>query len=113
MNENPTEKRYDDPNPFPTFALVVIGAILVTLMIVGLQAVYYRAQNAEDLRKIVAEAPEELQLLRLEQLDQLNGYRWVSGDTVAAIPIEIAMEKTAGRLNADRSAATAASGVRP
>ncbi len=112
MNEKPTEKRFDDPNPIPTFALVLIGAILVTLIIVSLQAVYYHAQDAEDRRKIVAEAPEELQLLKSEQLDHLNGYRWVSKDSVAAIPIDIAMEMTARRLNGAR--ATAPEGqVRP
>ncbi len=63
MNGNPTGKRYDDPNALPTFAIVVIGAILVTLIVVALEAVYYRAQTAEDRRKVVSQASEELQLL--------------------------------------------------
>ena len=105
MSENTTPKRYDDPKSLPTFAILMIGGILVLVMVIGISAVYYRAQTAEERRKIEAVAPEELSLMKAEQLDQLNGYRWVQKDSVATIPIDIAMQKTIVRLNAERTVA--------
>ena len=105
MSEKTTPQRYDDPKPFPTFAILLIGATLVLVMVIGVSAVYFRAQKAEEQKKVVAVAPEELTLLRAGQLDQLNGYRWVKKDSVAAIPIDIAMQKTILKLNADRALA--------
>lgn len=113
MSENATPTRYDDPKPFPTFAVLLIGATLVLVLVIAISAVYYRAQTAEEQRKIVAVAPEELSALRAAQLDQLNGYRWVKKDSVAAIPIDIAMQKTIVKLNADRAVTLAgAAGAR-
>jgi hypothetical protein len=111
MSEKTTPTRYDDPKPFPTFAILLIGATLVLVMVIGVSAVYFRAQKAEEQKKVVAVAPEELTLLRAGQLDQLNGYRWVKKDSVAAIPIDIAMQKTILKLNADRALAAAAGGA--
>ena len=107
MSDHDPQKRYDDPKAFPTFAILIIGSVLVLVIVIALQVLYYRAQNAEDRRKIVAQAPEGLLLLRSQQQEQLAGYRWVSEqDGVAAIPIERAMEIAARELNAARAAAT-------
>ena len=108
MNEKTTPQRYDDPKSFPTFAILMIGGILVLVMVIGISAVYYRAQTAEERRKVEAVAPEELSLMKAEQLDQLNGYRWVKKDSVATIPIDIAMQKTIAKLNAERAVAAKA-----
>jgi hypothetical protein len=107
MSEKTTPQRYDDPKSFPTFAILMIGGILVLVMVIGISAVYYRAQTAEERRKVEAVAPEELSLMKAEQLDQLNGYRWVKKDSVATIPIDIAMQKTIVQLNAERAVAAA------
>lgn len=88
-------RRNDDPDASATVAFGIVGAILVFVMIVGLQALFYRTQNEELKRKVVAQAPEELSRLVAEQRERLGGYRWVDEKAgVAAIPIDRAMELT-------------------
>jgi hypothetical protein len=70
----------------------MVSAILLVAVILLLQAVYYRAQEKEDLAKAVM-VPPEAQMLRAQQLGQLQGYRVVDPQGgIVAIPIDRAME---------------------
>jgi hypothetical protein len=92
-----------DPDATLTAVVGVVGAVLIFVVVVGLVALYQRAENAELTRKQIAPAPAELESVRAEQLGQLHGYRWVDAKKgIAAIPIERAMdlvvrESAAGR----------------
>ena len=81
-----------EPNT-PLAALVgIVFAIVLFVVVVILQAYFYRQRAEEDARKAVAVAPEELSLLRAQQLGELHGYRWVNESAgVVGIPIERAM----------------------
>lgn len=93
-------QRNDDPNAAPTLAYGIAGAILVFVLIVSLQALFYAEQKREAERKVVARAPEALARLAAEQQEKLHSYRWIdAGAGVAGIPIERAMELTVQELN--------------
>lgn len=99
-------KRNDDPDAPGTIAFGIVGAILVFVVIVALQALFYRVQNSEIQRKVLAQQPEELSRLVAEQQQRLNTYRWVdSAKGIAAIPIDRAMEITVREM--DRAAQAA------
>ena len=85
--------RYDDPN-VPASAMVgIVGAILLFVIIVALQALFYSMEERELADKVYSQRYEELQRLDADQLEQLNSYGWISEpDGVAHIPIERAME---------------------
>ncbi len=103
MADNRRRARGDDPNPAPTLAYGIFGAILVFVIIVGVQALYYHEQRKEDFRKTIAPAPEELSLLRATQLEQIHSYRWIDEKQgIVAIPIERAMELTTREIGASR-----------
>lgn len=85
--------RHDDPATGRTIAWGIVGAILVFVLIVGIQAFFYSAQESETRVKTYAQAPEELSRLTAVQQEILNSYRWIDQENgVAAIPIERAME---------------------
>jgi hypothetical protein len=85
--------RQDDPDISLTAMVVVVGTVLTFVVVVFLQAVFYRAETAEYERKIVNEPPKKLRSVRAEQGAVLNDYRWVDRENgVVAIPIERAME---------------------
>jgi hypothetical protein len=70
----------------------VIGAVIIFLMIVALQAWYYNVETAEMYRKVVAPAADELSSVTAEQQGQLNSYRMIdSQKRIVAIPIDRAM----------------------
>lgn len=82
-----------DPASPPTIIAGAIFLALLILIVVGLEAMYYHAENAEWTRKVVGEQPEEIRKLRADQTDRLNSYRWVDAPNhVVAIPIDRAME---------------------
>jgi hypothetical protein len=85
--------RYDDPN-VPASAMVgIVGAILLFVIIVALQALFYSMEERELADKVYSQKYEELQRLDADQLEQLNSYGWISEpDGVTRIPIERAME---------------------
>jgi hypothetical protein len=89
--------RYDDPNVSLSAVVGIVGAILLFVVIVSLQAVFNSAQRAELERKVVTRPSEELQQLEARQLEQLASYGWVdqSAGTVR-IPVERAMDLLAG-----------------
>ena len=83
----------DDPNTSTIAVIGIVGAILIFVVIVLLQAVFYRVEHAETAKKTFGGAPEELTRLRAEQEEELNSYRWVNEqEGVVSIPIKRAME---------------------
>jgi len=95
----------DDPSTAPTVVIGIAGAVLLLLMVIVLETLFYAAQKREDYRKLVAPPVEELSRLRAEQQERLNAYRWVDqAKGVVAIPIDRAMDLEARGLNAAREA---------
>jgi len=101
------EPEHSDPEFWMTFVVGTVGAVLLVVVVLFLEALYHRTIDAEYQRKVVLEQPEALRLMRAEQLDQLNGYRTDANGNVTGIPIERAMElvveqarKTGGRVDA-------------
>ncbi|MEW6367563.1 MAG: hypothetical protein AB1714_23280 [Acidobacteriota bacterium] len=94
-----------------TVVIGIVGTILIFVIVIALQAVYHRAEEAENVQKVVLVAPEELGRLRADQLELLNSYHWIDQKGgVVAIPIDEAMKLEARELNAERSAARDGSG---
>lgn len=90
MNKTPEQ---EDLNTSLIAVSGVIGAVVVFVMIVGLQAWYYNVEKEEMYKKVVAPAAEELSSVTAEQQGQLNSYRMIdSRKKIVAIPIDRAME---------------------
>ena len=88
--------RYDDPNVPLSAVLGIIGAILLFVIIVLLQALFYTMEAAELERKVVSQPDQELARLRASQQERLGSYGWIDRSSgVVHIPIERAMELTA------------------
>ena len=85
--------RYDDPN-VPASAIVgIVSAIVLFVIIVLLQGLFYAMQADELERKVYSQTSEELRALDADQLKRLNSYGWVSEpDGIAHIPIDRAMD---------------------
>jgi hypothetical protein len=82
-----------DPRSAPTVLVGGVGLVLLAVIVLLLEVLYQRTSQAEIERKVVAEQPRELRQLQAEQLEQLNGYRWVDpAQGVVAIPIDRAIE---------------------
>jgi hypothetical protein len=82
----------DDPRATTTIVVLAFGSILVFVIILALQTLFFSAQEAERQVKTFG-PPEELSRLRAGQLERLNAYRWVDASKgVVAIPIDRAME---------------------
>ena len=85
--------RYDDPNVGVSAVVGLVGAIALFVVIVLLQALFYRMQTAEQNTKVNSQPNQGVQALDAEQLEQLTSYEWVSRpDGVVRIPVERAME---------------------
>ena len=83
----------DDPRIAPTVVVGAIGVALTLVIIVGLEALYHRTLQADVERSFAAAPPPAHQRLATEQLERLNGYRWVDRENgVVSIPIERAMD---------------------
>ena len=88
--------RYDDPNVAASAVVGFISAILLFVVIVILQAYFYRAEQGELEKKVYSQPYQALQQLDADQLELLNSYGWVSqADGVVHIPIERAIELVA------------------
>ncbi|MGD1148680.1 MAG: hypothetical protein ABR961_12110 [Thermoanaerobaculaceae bacterium] len=82
-----------EPNTPLTALIGVVFAIVLFALVVFLQAFFYWSEERENVRKVVAVAPEELSQLRAQQLETLHSYRFVDPKAgVVAIPIDRAME---------------------
>jgi len=82
----------NEPDTSLTAVVGVVFAILLFVVVVFLQAFFYRQEESETERKVVAVAPGELAGLRAQQQEALHTYRWVDVNRgVVTIPIERAM----------------------
>lgn len=83
-----------DPNWFWTFFVGLIGTIILVLIVVGLQTWFYIYEKDELLRKVYSKENAELVSLIESQETALANYAIIDPSSgVAAIPIELAMEK--------------------
>jgi hypothetical protein len=88
--------RYDDPDVPLSAVIGLIGVILLFVIIVALQAVFYNMESTELERKVGSQRDEELARLEASQRETLATYRWIDqGGGVVGIPIERAMELVA------------------
>ena len=88
--------RYDDPNVQNSAIVGIISAILLFVIIVGLQALFYSMHEDELQIKVYTQTSEELRAVRAQQLEQLNSYGYVDPNAgTVHIPIERAMELVA------------------
>lgn len=85
--------RYDDPD-VPASAIVgVLGAVLLFVIIVGLQALFYSMERKELARKVMEDPYQPLLQLEADQIELLNSYGWVDQQAeIAHIPVDRAME---------------------
>jgi hypothetical protein len=82
-----------EPNTPVTAVVGLVFAILLFVVVVVLQAYFYRAEEAENVRKAVVVAPEELSQLRAQQQERLHSYKIIDPKKgVIAIPINLAMK---------------------
>lgn len=97
-----TEAGGADPNT-PSVVLVgVVGAIMVFVVIVALQALFYNTET-QTIGRINEGDPQLLGRLRAEQLEAVSSYAWKDRDKgVAVIPIDRAMELTVRDIAANR-----------
>lgn len=85
--------RYDDPDVPASAVVGIVSAILLFVIIVALQALFFRMEEGERSRKVYEQPYEALQQLDADQLGTLSSYGWVDQQTqVAHIPINRAME---------------------
>ena len=69
---------HEDPLPGPTWIVAFLGIVLLSVIMLGLTALYYNAQTTETTRKVVVRDPMELENLRAQQKAQLTrGPEWV------------------------------------
>jgi len=82
-----------EPNAPLTALVGIVFAIGLFVVVVLLQAFFYRAEQEENVRKVVAVAPQELLQLRAQQQELLHSYKVVDQQKgVVAIPIDLAMK---------------------
>ncbi len=71
----------------------LIGAVILVVIIVVLQGLFFKARQSELAEKAASSPTQQLITMKAGQLERLHGYRWVDQPRgVAAIPIERAME---------------------
>jgi hypothetical protein len=92
-----------DPKSTPTLLVGAVGMILLMVIVLLVEVLFYRTSEAEIYRKVISEQPLELRQIQAEQREQLNGYRWVSEPNgVAAIPIDRAIDLVVEEAQAGR-----------
>lgn len=85
--------RYDDPDTPMSATVAVISAVLVVVVILLLEALYFHMTGHEAERKVVDTKSEALEQLQAEQEQILDSYGWVDRDAgVVRIPVERAAE---------------------
>jgi|YNPBryunderm2012_1023409.scaffolds.fasta_scaffold27514_2 flagellar biosynthesis/type III secretory pathway M-ring protein FliF/YscJ len=85
--------RETDPNAPLTALIGVVAAVLLFVIIVALQALFYRQEALERARKVESVRSEELANNIATQQERLHGYRLLDPNSGAvAIPIERARE---------------------
>ncbi len=77
----------------PIVTIGAVGVIVTLVIVLALQALVLREEQAEYRRKVVDQPYRELTRLEVEQSEVLDAYRWVDEKKgVVAIPVEHAME---------------------
>lgn len=91
-----TEKTFGSDMNLPVIVTIgVVGAVLIFVMVFGIQAWFFAQQREEMATKSLARQNPALVDNRMRQLTNLDGYRWVDQKAgVVAIPIDRAMELT-------------------
>jgi len=85
--------RYDDPSFSGSVVAGVLGAIVLFVIIVALQTMFYSMKRSELERKVYSQTNEELARQRAQQLEILNSYGWADQSKgIVQIPIQRAME---------------------
>ena len=85
--------RYDDPDVPASAVVGILGAVLLFVIIVGLQGLFYSMEKRELTRKIADDPYEPLKHLDADQRGVLNSYGWVDQkEQIVHIPIHRAME---------------------
>jgi hypothetical protein len=80
----------------------VVGAILVFVLIIGIEAWFYAQQQEERQAKSLMVRHPMLLDNRIQQLRNLEGYRWVDqANGVVTIPLDRAMALTIERYAAE------------
>jgi hypothetical protein len=83
----------DDVRAGPIVIVGLVGAILLFVLIVGLQALFLHAEEEQTYDKVTSASDDGIRDLRARQLGALHGYRYVDrAKGVVAIPVERAME---------------------
>ena len=86
-------KEGGEPNAPLTALVGIVFAVLLFVVVVLLQVFFYRAEQQENVRKVVAVAPQELSQLRAQQEELLHSYKVIDPQKgVVAIPIDLAMK---------------------
>ena len=71
-----------------------VAAMLLIVLVIGIQAWFYHAHEAEFERKVVNTPYTELQSLKERQVGTLNSYRHVDQKQgLVQIPIEVAIKQ--------------------
>ena len=69
---------HEDPLTGPTWIVAFLGAVLLTVITLGLTALFYNAQAQEQQQKVVLRDAQELENLLTHQREQIMGNpRWV------------------------------------
>jgi hypothetical protein len=77
----------------PIVMIGVIGLVVTVVIVLGLQALVLREEQAEYRRKVVDRPYRELLNLEADQSEVLDAYRWIDEEKgVVGIPVERAME---------------------
>jgi len=88
-----TVTRETDPNAPLTALIGVVAAVLLFVVVVALQALFYRQEALERVRKVEGVRAEELVHNIATQQERLHGYRLLDPATGSvAIPLERARE---------------------
>jgi hypothetical protein len=84
---------HDDAGPRATLG-AALGVAVFLVVVVLIQAVFYRAARLEEERSGRLAVPAELASTRAEQRELLGAYRLVDpAKGVVAIPVELAMAR--------------------
>jgi nitroreductase len=83
----------DAPDVAKIAIIGIVGALILFVIIVGLQALFYGMEREEVTRKQVASPPMTVTQLRAQHEEQLTTYRWIDQKAgIVAIPVDRAMK---------------------
>lgn len=93
---------HDDPLAGPTYIVGLLGAVLLVVIVMGVTALFFNADDQEIVKKVVISDPAELDALRAQQQALLHASphweNYTENDKpvkALIIPISQAMELTA------------------